>query len=144
MNGAWVNIPSRITGSVQVAGSSGSHPVAFQRIARAALACPRDNARSIRTNPSVMNRSSMLYILSHERSIEIVIEGDVPRGAAIMKHGPIDRRSFLDRAGRLAVGGLTAGAVFEMMRPNAWAQQAAKETHPASERVLERLRTRFT
>ena len=32
-----------------------------------------------------------------------------------------------------------------MMRPNyAWAQQVAKETHPASARVLDRLRTRFT
>ena len=56
----------------------------------------------------------------------------------------IDRRSFLDGAGRLAVGGLTAGATFEMMRPNpAWAQQVAKEPHPASARVLDRLRTRF-
>ena len=61
------------------------------------------------------------------------------------QHGHIDRRSFLDGAGRLAVGGLTAGAIFEMMRPNyAWAQQVAKETHPASARVLDRLRTRFT
>jgi 3-keto-L-gulonate-6-phosphate decarboxylase len=32
-----------------------------------------------------------------------------------------------------------------MMRPNyAWAQQVAKVTHPASARVLDRLRTRFT
>ncbi len=57
----------------------------------------------------------------------------------------IDRRSFLHGAGRLAVGGLTGGAIFEMMRPNAvWAQPAAKEPHAASARVLERLRTRFT
>ena len=62
-----------------------------------------------------------------------------------MEHGHIDRRSFLDGAGRFAVGGLTAGAIFEMMRPDsAWAQQAAKETHPASARVVEQLRTRFT
>ena len=61
------------------------------------------------------------------------------------RHGHIDRRSFLDGAGRFAVGGLTVGAIFEMMRPNyAWAQQAAKETHPASARVLDQLRTRFT
>jgi len=57
----------------------------------------------------------------------------------------IDRRSFLHGAGRLAVGGLTGGAIFEMMRPTAvWAQPAAKETHAASARVLERLRTQFT
>ncbi len=57
----------------------------------------------------------------------------------------IDRRSFLNGAGRFAAGGLTAGAIVEMMRPNhAWAQQVAKETHPASARVLDRLRTRFT
>ena len=42
------------------------------------------------------------------------------------------------------MGGLTAGAIFEMMRPSdAWAQQVAKETHPASARVLDRLRTHF-
>ena len=61
------------------------------------------------------------------------------------RHGHIDRRSFLDGAGRFAVGGLTVGAIFERMRPDyAWAQQAAKETHPASAAVLDRLRTRFT
>ncbi len=38
------------------------------------------------------------------------------------QHGRIDRRTFLDGAGRFAVGGLTAGAIFEMMRPNdTWA-----------------------
>ena len=61
------------------------------------------------------------------------------------EHGHIDRRTFLDGAGRIALGGLTVGAIFEMMRPNyAWAQQVAKEAHPASARVLDRLRTRFT
>jgi 3-hexulose-6-phosphate synthase len=60
------------------------------------------------------------------------------------QHGPIDRRSFLDSAGRLAVGGLAAGAIFGMVGPDiAWAQQGAKETHPASARVLDQLRTRF-
>ena len=33
-------------------------------------------------------------------------------------HGEIDRRSFLDGAGRFAAGGLTAGAIFEMLRPS--------------------------
>jgi 3-hexulose-6-phosphate synthase len=57
----------------------------------------------------------------------------------------MDRRSFLDAAGKLTAGTLTAGAIFEMMRPDyAWAQQVAKVTHPASARVLDRLRTRFT
>src|SRR6188474_3874320 len=61
------------------------------------------------------------------------------------RHGHIDRRSFLDGAGRFAVAGLTGGAIFEMMRPNyGWAQQASKETHPASARVLDQLKTRFT
>jgi 3-keto-L-gulonate-6-phosphate decarboxylase len=61
------------------------------------------------------------------------------------QHAPIDRRSFLHGAGRFVMGGLTAGAMFETMRPNSgWAQPAAKETHAASARVLERLRTRFT
>ena len=58
---------------------------------------------------------------------------------------PIDRRSFLNAAGKFAAGALTAGATFEMMPPNyVWAQQVAKVTHPASGRVLDRLRTRFT
>jgi 3-keto-L-gulonate-6-phosphate decarboxylase len=51
-------------------------------------------------------------------------------------YGYLDRRSFF--------GGLTAGAVFEMTRSNyAWSQ-VGKEAHPASARVLDQLRTRFT
>jgi carboxymethylenebutenolidase len=39
------------------------------------------------------------------------------------QHGDIDRRSFLERAARFAVGGLTVAAIFESLRPNyAWAQ----------------------
>jgi carboxymethylenebutenolidase len=39
-------------------------------------------------------------------------------------HGGISRRQFLDGAQRFAVGGLTAAALFEMLRPNyAWAIQ---------------------
>ena len=61
------------------------------------------------------------------------------------QHGRIDRRSFLNGAGRFAVGGLTAGALVEMVRPDhAWAGQASKEAHAASARLLDRLRTRFT
>ncbi len=60
------------------------------------------------------------------------------------QHAHIDRRSFLDGARRFVVSGLTAGAVFETMWPNyAWAQ-VGKETHSASGRVLDQLRTRFT
>ncbi len=52
------------------------------------------------------------------------------------RHGHIDRRSFLDGARRFAV--------CEMLRRNyAWAQEG-KEIHPASARVLDQLRTRFT
>ena len=40
------------------------------------------------------------------------------------QHGEIDRRTFLDRAVKFAVGGLTVAAIFEGLRPNyAWAQQ---------------------
>jgi len=39
-------------------------------------------------------------------------------------HGEISRRNFLDRAQKFAVGGVTAGALFQMLRPNyAWAIQ---------------------
>ncbi len=80
--------------------------------------------------------------------------GYVPRGAAIMdRKKPSDllqkpfehlseyrggnhRRAFLENAGRFAVSALTAGSV------RAWAQ--GKETHPASARVLDQLRTHFT
>ena len=40
------------------------------------------------------------------------------------QHGDISRRTFLDRAGKFAVGGLTVAAIFEGLTPNyAWAQQ---------------------
>jgi len=40
------------------------------------------------------------------------------------QHGDITRRTFLDRAGKFAVGGLTVAAIFESLKPNyAWAQQ---------------------
>jgi carboxymethylenebutenolidase len=40
------------------------------------------------------------------------------------QHGDITRRTFLDRAAKFAVGGLTVGAIFESLRPNyVWAQQ---------------------
>lgn len=40
------------------------------------------------------------------------------------QHGDIDRRTFLDRAVKFAVGGLTVAALFEGLTPNyAWAQQ---------------------
>jgi carboxymethylenebutenolidase len=40
------------------------------------------------------------------------------------QHGDIDRRTFLDRAAKFAVGGLTVAAIFEGLTPNyAWAQQ---------------------
>ncbi len=41
-------------------------------------------------------------------------------------HGEIDRRGFLQRASKFAVGGVTAAALFDQLRPNyAWAQQVA-------------------
>src|SRR3954470_14575703 len=43
-------------------------------------------------------------------------------------HGVIDRRGFLDGAQKFAVGGVTAAALFEMLRPNyAWAIQVPKD-----------------
>jgi len=43
-------------------------------------------------------------------------------------HGFIDRRAFLDRAAKFALGGMTAAAMLESLRPNyALAQQVAKD-----------------
>ncbi|HKY44699.1 MAG TPA: dienelactone hydrolase family protein [Pyrinomonadaceae bacterium] len=40
------------------------------------------------------------------------------------QHGDMDRRTFLDRIGKFAVGGLTVATIFESLTPNyAWAQQ---------------------
>jgi len=64
---------------------------------------------------------------------------DLPR------HGYINRRSFLDGSGKLVVSGLAAGSLFGIASPDdAWAWQGPRESHPASARVLEQLRTRFT
>jgi 3-hexulose-6-phosphate synthase len=63
----------------------------------------------------------------------------------LFQDGSVDRRSFLNGAGKFAAGALAMGATFNMMRPNsASAQQAAKVTHPASTRILDRLKTQFT
>ena len=43
-------------------------------------------------------------------------------------HGDINRREFLDGAKKFAIGGLTAAAILESLRPNfAWAQQVAPD-----------------
>lgn len=43
-------------------------------------------------------------------------------------HGTMDRRAFLDRAAKYAIGGLSAAAMLESLKPNfAWAQQVAKD-----------------
>jgi carboxymethylenebutenolidase len=59
------------------------------------------------------------------------------------QHGDIDRRDFLERAKKFAIGGVTALALFESLKPNyAWAQQVkpddpkiktSRETVPAPE-----------
>ena len=44
------------------------------------------------------------------------------------QHGDIDRRAFLDRAAKFAVGGLSAVAILDSLSPNyAWAQQIKKD-----------------
>lgn len=46
----------------------------------------------------------------------------------IYVHGEIDRRQFLEGAQKFAVGGVTALALWESLRPNyAWAQQVPKD-----------------
>jgi carboxymethylenebutenolidase len=44
------------------------------------------------------------------------------------QHGDISRRTFFERAGKFAVGGLTVATIFESLKPNyAWAQQVPKD-----------------
>lgn len=43
-------------------------------------------------------------------------------------HGSVNRREFLDRAAKYAIGGFTAAAMLESLQPNfAWAQQVPKD-----------------
>jgi carboxymethylenebutenolidase len=43
-------------------------------------------------------------------------------------HGRIDRRGFLDGAAKFTVGGMTAAAMLDALKPNyAWAQEVAKD-----------------
>ena len=43
-------------------------------------------------------------------------------------HGDIDRRGFLQGAGKFAVGGMTAAGILDLLKPNyAWAQQVPKD-----------------
>jgi carboxymethylenebutenolidase len=52
-------------------------------------------------------------------------------------HGAINRREFLDGAAKFAIGGLTATALWDMLRPNyALAQQVAKDD--------QRIKTEYT
>ncbi|MEO6960076.1 MAG: dienelactone hydrolase family protein [Burkholderiaceae bacterium] len=58
--------------------------------------------------------------------------GDFPSGVLKLfdsyVHGMIERRQFLDRAAKFAVGGFTASAMLESLKPNyAFAQQVAKD-----------------
>jgi len=44
------------------------------------------------------------------------------------QHGDMSRRDFIDRLGKYAVGGVTAMAIYESLKPNyAWAQQVTKD-----------------
>src|SRR5882672_11329111 len=44
------------------------------------------------------------------------------------QHGDISRRDFLDHAKKFAVGGVTAMALYESLKPNyAWAEQVKKD-----------------
>ena len=43
-------------------------------------------------------------------------------------HGALDRRQYLDRAAKFAVGSFTAAAMLAALKPNfAWAQQVPKD-----------------
>ena len=104
--------------------------------------CFHNDAVECRPSPAIWprsrpSRSATLQTIAHRSmpargssklrwrySLEEDCSRTVRRRPNFSQHGNIDRRSFLDGAGRFAVGGLTAGAIFEMMRPNdAWASR---------------------
>ena len=52
-------------------------------------------------------------------------------------HGEIDRRAFLAGAQKFAIGGVTATAIWESLRPNyAWAQQVPKDDRRVKTEVV--------
>src|SRR6185503_6075031 len=77
-------------------------------------------------------QSGLLGLILKELDMERKKASDYPQELLDLfheyQHGDIDRRTFLDRAGKFAVGGLTVAAIFESMKPNyAWAQQVPKD-----------------
>src|SRR6187399_3443033 len=53
-------------------------------------------------------------------------------------HGHVDRRGFLDRASRFAVGGVTAGMLLDALSPNfAFGQQVPKDDKRIKTQYLE-------
>ena len=56
------------------------------------------------------------------------------------QHRRVDRRAFLNGAGRFAAGARSIGALTEVVKPNdVSAQQGAKVTDAASARILDQL-----
>jgi 3-keto-L-gulonate-6-phosphate decarboxylase len=55
-----------------------------------------------------------------------------------------DRRSFLSRTGGFIAGSLTVGSIFDLVQTEETRAQEAKVSHPASARLVERLRTRYS
>src|SRR5678809_237542 len=74
----------------------------------------------------VNDESAQSYVGSNE--MERKVASEYPQELLDLfheyQHGDIDRRTFLDRSVKFAVGGLTVAAIFESLKPNyAWAQQ---------------------
>src|SRR5580658_4293130 len=78
----------------------------------------------------VLKTESALY--KERREMERKTANDYPQELLNLfdtyVHGGIDRRQFLEGAQKFAVGGVTATAIWESLRPNyAWAQQVPKD-----------------
>ena len=59
-------------------------------------------------------------------------------------HGAIDRRTFLDKAGKFAVAGVTAMMLLEQLSPNFAAQVVSARTSGSGRSILSMLRLRAT
>src|SRR5207302_11413664 len=118
------------SGSLSLAASLGAL-VPVERVNEPSGATDRPRCgRSIAVGASLNRRSNPDGVTPMERRERKKATDFPPEVLKLFDgyvHGMLSRRDFLDRAAKYAVGGFTAAAMLESLRPNyAWAQQIPK------------------